>query len=69
MYNVNINNMTGQQNAFSTRLVGVIRQVGKAGKHSMKELHSREYYRTIRDHSDHSLDKCDIFDIANQNLK
>lgn len=61
--------MTQQQNGFSKRLVGVIRHVGKAGEHNMKELHSREYYRTITDHTDHSLVKCDIFDIANQSLK
>lgn len=56
------------KNEFPKQLADVIRQFGKTGE-NMKNYIQGNICRTMRDHTDHSPDKCDIPNIPNQKQK
>lgn len=64
-YNFNIDNMILFKNEFPKQLEDVIRQFGKTGE-NMKNYIQGNIYRTMRDCTDHSPDKCDIPNIQKQ---
>ena len=64
----NIDNRTWFKNEFPKQLASVIRQFEKTGENMKKYIQSN-IYRTMRDQTDHSPDKCVIPNIPNQTQK
>ena len=61
--------MTSLKNEFPKQLIDVIMQFGNTGELNMKNYIQGNIYRTVRDHTDNSNDKCDTCNAVNHNLK
>lgn len=57
------------KNVFPKQLADVIMQPGNTRELSIKNYIQGNIYRTVRDHTDNSTDKCDTCNTANHNLK
>lgn len=69
MYNFNIDDTALLKNEFPKHLADVIMQFRNTGELNMKNYIQGNIYKTVRDHTGNSTDKCDTCNTANHNLK